>query len=181
MRSFWRRDDDLERELRAQRPEPRPEFLNVLESRIHGDRHRRPARSLRLGLAAALTAAVLVALAGFGGLGYAASGVTQAVRSVVHVVAPVQHAKPSSALSSATVQYKEQVCFHGKTLSVDSHAVPALLAAGATSGACTGGAFTPATKLVRLCFKGHNTQVAKKDAAALLKLKVGFKKGFCKV
>jgi len=179
MKSFWRRDDDLERELRAQRPAPRPEFLSALESRIHGDRYRRPARSLRLGLAGALTAGMLVALAGFGGLSYAASGVTHAVAAAVHVVEPVHHATPSGKLTSAMVQYKVQMCFKGHTVSVDSHAVGTLQANGATVGACSGGAFKPATKLVRLCFKAHNTQVAKKDVAALLK--AGFTKGFCKV
>jgi len=179
MKSFWRRDDDLERELRAQRPEPRPEFLSALESRIHGDRYRRPARSLRLGLAGVLTAGMLVALAGFGGLSYAASGVTHAVTSAVHVVAPVHHATPSSKLSSAMVQYQVQMCYHGHTISVDSHAVGALQANGATIAACRGGAFKPATKLVRMCFKGHNTKVAKKDVAALLK--AGFTTGICKV
>jgi hypothetical protein len=179
MRAFWNRGDDLERELRAQRPQPRPELLNALETRIHGSRYRRPARALRVGVAGALTAGMLVALAGFGGLSYAATGVSHAVTSAVHVVAPTKKAAPVGALSSAKAQYKVQMCLHGHTLSVDSHAVGGLTNAGATPGACLGGAFTPATKLVRACFKSQNIQVTSAARAALLKAKLGVKKGFC--
>ena len=179
--SFFKRGDGLERELRAQRPEPRPEFLNGLETRIHGSRHRRPARGLRLGLAAGLSAVMLVALAAFGGLGYAATGVSQAVSAAVHVVAPAHHAAVRAPLSSAKAQYKVQMCFHGRTLSVDSHATGALAVVGATSGACSGGGFTPATVLVRGCLRQNNIQVSRTSLAALLKAKVGVTKGFCKV
>jgi hypothetical protein len=177
--AFWNRGDDLERELRAQRPEPRPEFLNALESRIHDSRYRRPGRVLRVGVAGALTAGMLAALAGFGGLGYAATGVSHAVKSAVHVVAPAHKAGPAGGLSSAKAQYKVQMCLRGHTISVDSHAVGGLTTAGATPGACAGGAFTPATKLVRACFKGQNIQVSPAARVALLKAKLGVKPGFC--
>jgi hypothetical protein len=137
MRIFWRRDDDLERDLAAHRPEPRSDFLSAVVSRIDGDRRRRPTRSpLRLGLAVALSTTILVVLAGFGTLGYAASGVKHAAKSAVHVVAPAHKAVPSKAPSSAKAQYKVTLCFHNHTISVAAPAVNALLAAGATMGPC---------------------------------------------
>src|SRR2546427_9530576 len=115
MKSFLRGADGLERELRAQRSEPRPEFLSALESRIHGDRYRRPARSLRLGLAGALTAGMLVALAGFGGVRYAASGVAHPPPAPGAAVAPGAHPTPSRKLSSAVVQDPGQTGDHRHT------------------------------------------------------------------
>ena len=82
-------------------------------------------------------------------------------------------------------QYKVALCFHGHTLNVDSHAVHALEANGATAGACSGGSFKPSQKLVVACFKGHNVDVAQTSAktnaqkSALTKL--GITLGYCKV
>jgi hypothetical protein len=178
MRIFRTRGDDLERDLAAHRPEPRREFLLAVVSRLEANR-RRPARSqLRLGLAVAVSTAMLVALASFGALGYAASGVTHAVKSAAQVVSPSSQKGPSSAISSARAQYLVDLCFHGHTIRVDSHAVNALIAAGAKPGACSGGAFRPATARARMCFKGVNVVVAKKDVLALTK--IGFTPGFCK-
>ena len=152
--------------------------MSAVARRIHDDRRHRRAHSLRRGLAVALTAGVLAALAGFGGLGYAASGVSHAAKAAVHAVAPTSSATPDSSLSSARAQYLVAVCFHGHTIRVDSHAVNVLLRNGATLGPCSGGAFTPAARQVRMCFQGHNVLVAASDAKALTKL--GFTRGFCK-
>jgi len=139
MKKFWRHGDGLERELRAQRPAPRREFIHALESRIQGEGRRRPARRQRLGLAAALTAGMLSALGATGGLSYAASGVTHAVQAATHVVAPAHTAAPAAktqSLSSAQAQYLVAICFHRHTIYVDSHAVRILLRLGATLGPC---------------------------------------------
>ena len=187
MKNFFRRGDRLERELRSQRPEPRHEFLRALETRIDGGRYRAPARSLRLGLAGALTVAMLVALAAFGGLGYAATGVTHAVTAATHVVAPVHKAAPArksapvrqnQPLTSAQVQYLVTMCFHGHTIRVPSQAVNILRALGAKLGACGGGKTPPASQLVTMCYKGVTIQVKKTEVAGLVKL--GAKKGACK-
>jgi hypothetical protein len=181
---FLRGKDELERELRAQRPEPRRELVDGIASRIVGDRRRRSGRRLRLGVAVALSAGMLGVLGAFGGLSYAANGVTHAVSSAVHAVVPAQASAPSVSYSSAMAQYKVAMCFHGHTLSVDSHAQGALESAGATPGACSGGAFKPATKLEVACFKGHNVTITKSSVttkAKLAKLKtLGIKPGFCK-
>lgn len=180
---FMRRQDDLERELRAQRPEPRRELVDGIASRIVGERRHGASRGARLGVALALSAGMLAALGAFGGLGYAANGVTHAVSSAVHAVAPAQSSAPSVPYSSAMAQYKVEVCFHDHTLSVDSHAEGALESAGATPGACSGGAFKPATKLVVACFKGHNVSIAKSSVSTKAKVaklkKLGIKPGFC--
>jgi uncharacterized membrane protein YgcG len=87
-------NDDLERRLRRDRPEPRPEFLAMLSDRIESrPRHRRRV-SLRVGLVGAVTAVMLVAMSAVGGLGYAAAAV-QSVASAAKavVVAPVVAAK----------------------------------------------------------------------------------------
>jgi hypothetical protein len=141
-------------------------------------RSRKPGRSLRVGLAAVLTAGALVALAATGGLSYAASSVTRAADSVVHVVAPAQHAKPTGGLGSAQAQYLVTLCFHGHTIRVDNHAENVLLRNGATKGACGAGSFTPPAKSVVMCFRGNNVYVSPNDVAKLKKL--GFRPGFCK-
>jgi len=183
---FWRRGDDLERELRAHRPEPRRELVDDIARMVAG-RPRSAGRRLRFGVAVALTAAMLGVLGAFGGLSYAAGGVTHAVHSAVHVVVPTKAATPSTAVSSATAQYRVTVCFHGFTLQVDSHFLRLLEALGAKPGACKRrgrgrgrgfGGFTPSTKKAVMCFSGKNTVVAKAEEKPLEKLH--FKAGYCK-
>src|SRR5512146_1863047 len=88
--SFWNREDDLERELRAQRPEPRRELVEEIARMVGRERPRRSDRPIRLGVAVAFSAAMLIALGAFGGLSYAANGVSHAVSSAVHAIAPAQ-------------------------------------------------------------------------------------------
>jgi hypothetical protein len=88
---FWNRngeEGELEARLRAARPQPREEFVSGLAARVRSDRVRARGRSFRLGFAGVLTAAMLVSLAAFGGLGYAASGVAQVAHAVTHVFSP---------------------------------------------------------------------------------------------
>ncbi len=114
MKGFWKREDRLERELRAQRPEPSAEFMRALEGKVDGKAYRRPARPMRLGLAAALTIGMLVALASFGGLGYAATGVSHAVKAATHVVAPQHKAAP--VVKRAAAQLGESAVPRGDVL-----------------------------------------------------------------
>jgi hypothetical protein len=92
MKHFFerRQGSDLERQLRRNRPEPRPEFLAMLSDRIEDrPRHRRGA-SMRLVLVGAVTAVMLVAMSAVGGLAYAGSSVRSVAKDVkVVVVAPV--------------------------------------------------------------------------------------------
>jgi len=88
MRSWRRKREglDLEAELRASRPEPSAELLHRLEERVRRDA--RPSRtgSFRVAFAGALAAGLLTALASVGGLGYAATGATQAVQKATRIV-----------------------------------------------------------------------------------------------
>jgi hypothetical protein len=181
MKKFWTRGDGLERELRAQRPEPRQEFLRSLESEISGARYRKPSRSLRLGLAGAVTAVMIVSVGAFGGLGYAATGVTHAVKAASHAVAPARKSAPTHSTapaSSAQVQYLVTMCFYKHTIRVDSRAAPILRALGAKNGACGGEKTPPAGQAVFVCIKGQNVRVAPAAATALVRAKKATR-GFC--
>ena len=86
MKRFWRRDPlDFEAELRAGRPQPRPDFVRALATRVREDR-RRPF-SFRVALVGGLAAAMLVAVAAVGGLGYAATAAKQALDGVQQLLA----------------------------------------------------------------------------------------------
>ena len=183
--AFGRRQNDLERELRVRRPQPRRELVDGIANRIVGERRRGIGRPARLGVAVALTAAMLAALGAFGGLGYAANGVEHAVNAAAHVVVPNNAAAvPTISESSAMAQYKVALCFHNHTLNVDSHAVHALTANGATVGACSGGSFKPSEALLVACFKGKNVSIAatsaKTDTQKAALKKLGITLGYCK-
>jgi hypothetical protein len=62
---------DLERELREGRSEPRADFASALAGEVRGAVGR--ARQGRMGLMVALAGLVVVAVASFGGVGYASS------------------------------------------------------------------------------------------------------------
>lgn len=150
MARFWKRDRgplDLEAELRAGRPEPRPEFVQALGMRVReSGRH---ASSLRIAFAVGLTGLMLVALAAVGGVSYAAGGahdVWVSAHKVVsshagsHRVAP----KKSSAKDQYGGQEKVTICHHTgskknptQTIQVSKSAVPAHLKHGDTVGPCS--------------------------------------------
>jgi hypothetical protein len=84
-----------------------------------------------------LTVLVLGTLASFGGLGYAASGTEQAVRTVKRVVAPSRpQLVPNSAAQAQYAQPKVTVCHNGHTITISKAALPAHLRQGDTAGAC---------------------------------------------
>jgi hypothetical protein len=80
----WRRKErGVEEELRASRPEPKPEFLASLAEQVRAESRRpRFGARPRLALAGALTAGMLAAVGAFGGFGYAATAAKQAVDAV---------------------------------------------------------------------------------------------------
>src|SRR4051812_49160771 len=138
MRVFHRKND-LEARLRSQRPEPRQEFLASLADTVRSDRAKRRTPHLRVVFAGGLTAALLVALASFGGLGYAASSSWHAVNAAAKAVHPAKkHRTKAAKHSSAADQYgrKVTICHKGKTITVDENAVPAHMAHGDSRGAC---------------------------------------------
>lgn len=143
--SFIRRRpgrDGLEHDLRRNRPEPREAFVQQLEARISADAPARRAGRARFGLAGVLTAALLVVVGVFGGIGYAASSVSHAA----HAVAVVFKFSPHNVgtVSAAADQYgKVTLCHNGHEITVAKEAVPAHLAQGDTVGPCP--VFAPPT------------------------------------
>lgn len=91
MRKFFSRDDfsDLESELRNARPEPRGDLLDELVSRVQPVPSRVPVRRPRIAAALVFAVVVLVALASFGGVGYATSSIKAAAKSSQHAVSSV--------------------------------------------------------------------------------------------
>jgi predicted lysophospholipase L1 biosynthesis ABC-type transport system permease subunit len=112
VKSFWsrRRSYEVEGELRAQRPEPRSEFVTSLAEHVRSSR--RPARAgIRVALAGALTVALLAALAPVGALGSASSAAKGVVSAAARVVGT--HDRQATANSPAQDQYKKKKCPKG--------------------------------------------------------------------
>lgn len=137
MKRHWlRREDRLARELRANRPEFSDEFVRVLAQRLDGGRKRLYAAS-RFSFAAALTVFVLGSLASFGGVGYAASGTSEAFTSVKQIVKSSRsHVMRQTAAQDQYETKKVTICHKGKTITISRSALPAHLRHGDTVGAC---------------------------------------------
>jgi ribosomal protein L34 len=182
MKGFRKHSDRLERELRAQRPEPRAGFLNALETRIVGESRTSRAGRVRIGLAIALAVGMVSALGAFGGLSYAATGVTHAVQAAAHAVTPSHNTTAdlkAQPLSSAKAQYLVAMCFFRHTIYVDSRAARILRLLGAKDGPCKGGRRTPPTRTTVVCVRGHNIRVTTANGKALINARKA-KRGFCK-
>jgi hypothetical protein len=80
---------DLESELHASRPQPRADFARELANEVRSHREAERSPLGRVGLAFALTGLIVVALASFGGIGYASSSASHAVKKPAVAKAPV--------------------------------------------------------------------------------------------
>jgi hypothetical protein len=90
---------DLERELRASRPQPRVDFAQELAGEVRSRRATERSPLGRVGLAFALSGLIVVALASFGGIGYASSAASHAVKKPTVAKARV------ATKSAASAQY----------------------------------------------------------------------------
>jgi hypothetical protein len=155
---LFNRGNDLERELRRNRPEPCTEFLASMVERV-GRERRSTTRRMRLGFAGALTAMIVVSLGAFGGLSYAASAVESVAHVATKIVTPSKP-QPVKQLSSAGAQYPQKVTIchfdgngKGHTITVDQASVPAHVAQGDHVGACKPGEFRPNSKAAKAAAK----------------------------
>src|SRR5579884_239942 len=93
MRWFRKRTgfEELEHELRANRPEPPEELVRSISARLAGQAPRRaPLLRSRVLVAAALSAALVVVAGLLGGLSYAATATTHTASAVSHIFAPTK-------------------------------------------------------------------------------------------
>jgi hypothetical protein len=160
LKRFWNRQDELERRL-SNRPAPPPRLVNTVLRQIGRATPARQRSSFRLGLAAAVSVGMLVALAALGGLGYAASSVQHAVRAAVQVVGPSTPQRADQPqLNSAAAQYgnKVTVCAvtpngNQHTISISQNAVASYLAhhPQAYLGSCA--AFRPRGAKPNVCLR----------------------------
>jgi hypothetical protein len=172
MADLFKRRDDLERMLRRERPAPPADFVESLARRVVSTPSERRS-TFRLGLAATVTVVLVISLAAFGGLGYAATSVKHAVHTAVHVVAPAKHhAAKTAGYNSAAAQYgkKVKVCAvepNGKqhTISISENALASYLRTHprAFQGSC--GAFRPRGAKANVCVR---TDVKGKFAAVFV-------------
>jgi hypothetical protein len=97
-------DNSLEREMARLRPEPQREFVDALLNDVEG---RKPRRGFgKVGVALALTGLMLVAFASFGGVGYASSTASKAIKKVETIVRSNQPSHATTgATSASTAQY----------------------------------------------------------------------------
>jgi hypothetical protein len=107
MKLFRGEHDRVESELRAARPVPREEFVTNLTAEIRARSHRTAGRPrFALGFATVVVMATLFGT--FGGFGYAASAVSQAVKTVVPASKP---AAPTPAANPSHDEYGKK-CGH---------------------------------------------------------------------
>ncbi len=129
---FWKQaaETDLERELRAQRPQPRDEFVQSLTV---GIAPARPARRLSLpkvALVGAVTLVLAVSLGTAGALGAAGGSVRSFSVSVVHLVSPPKGASNSpdhvttTTSSGGTVDYGNATPTHWPFQEQYGHMIP---------------------------------------------------------
>jgi hypothetical protein len=90
---------DLQGELRAGRSKPRAEFAKAVADEVRNSRETARSPFGRVGLALALSGLIVVALASFGGIGYASSSASHAVKK------PTKHVVREVTKSAAHAQY----------------------------------------------------------------------------
>jgi hypothetical protein len=136
-------DHDLERGLRAQRPEARDELVQNIAAAV-GRRQQSPRRS-RFGLAFALSLAILVSLVAFGGVG-AASSALQSSSAAVRSAVGDGNGSDAQQGNPSHVQYHSKVfvCLPDSALTyvarrVSARSVPPLVSKGAIYPVPAGG------------------------------------------
>ncbi len=131
---FWNRNDEtkLERELRAQRPQARDEFVRMLSRQVTPLERGRRFVLPKVALVAAVTAILAVSLGVAGALGAARGPVRTFSVSVVHLVAPphspssnsVTTTAPTTTTTSDQTSYANATPTHWPFQSQYGHLIP---------------------------------------------------------
>jgi hypothetical protein len=97
-----RRETDLERELRARRPQARDQFVEMLGRQFAAPKRRIGFRfAPRVGLVAAATVVLAASLGVAGAVGYAKSSVQSFSDSIYHIVQPPSSKSTSTLIKSS--------------------------------------------------------------------------------
>ena len=113
MRTFRRRPNEFEHQLRAARPRPDAMFRAALAESIASAPPQRRISRPRLAFAAVLTALLLTAFSAAGGLGYAASSSKKSVAAAAKLFKKTSSKKQTLAAnnnSPSATQYRRFVC-----------------------------------------------------------------------
>jgi hypothetical protein len=105
---------DVERELRANRPEPRGEYTRSLADEVRSHEPTRT-RAGRFGLALALSGLTVVAVASFGGIGYASSSASHAAKPAAAKHIRIVHSSAAHAQYAPVTPPKHKAGFKPKT------------------------------------------------------------------
>jgi hypothetical protein len=118
----------------------------AIVDRVERAAPQRRAGSFRVAFAGGLTAALLVALASFGGLSYAASGASSAVKSVKRVTGTQQPRTVQGSAAQNQYEGRITICHHTGsltnptvTITINANAFPAHQRHGDTFGPCPPG------------------------------------------
>jgi hypothetical protein len=128
----------LERDLRAERPEPRSELVLSLSKHVAASGPRRRRSASRLAFSLALLTLVVGTFASFGGVGYAAQGAVSAVEVISGSSAQQQYGpaeqpgaeEAGAAAGAGDVATAGSLPFTGISLAVTAALGLALLSAG---------------------------------------------------
>lgn len=100
-----RRETDLERDLRAQRPQPRDQFVQMLGRQFAATKPRTSFRAApRIALVAAVTVVLAASLGVAGAVGYAKNSVQSFSTSVYHIVQTPSSKSTSNSQNSPNHQ-----------------------------------------------------------------------------
>src|SRR5581483_3760377 len=97
---FRKRESELEQRLRAERPQPRDEFVRSLSKLVEPVRPARRAAVPKLALVGALTVVLAASLGVTGALGAAGGSFSSFGSSIVHLIAPAKASPPHVAIAT---------------------------------------------------------------------------------
>ena len=132
---FWNRtrETKLERRLRAERPQPRDEFVRMLGRRIGPPERARRHLLPKIALVAAVTAALAASLGAAGALGAAGGSVHAFSISVVHLVSPPRATPRTRGPAVTPTTVTHNTVTHSTVTTTTTSTTPTTTTSGRTS------------------------------------------------